>query len=167
MLRHLRNRMIFVALAALAVGQLSVAAQASVPSGARAEDDAAIRENVRQMEAGWNAKSGEQFAKPFAEDADYVVINGRHIRGRDAIGKGHQQIFDTFMKGTTMSFSVKQTRYVRPDVAVVHVGAHLKQSPTAGGGAQEADASITLVMSKEKSGWQIVAFQNTQVEDRH
>ena len=36
----------------------------------RAEDEAAIRENVRQMDAGWNTKSGALFAKPFAEDAD-------------------------------------------------------------------------------------------------
>jgi uncharacterized protein (TIGR02246 family) len=166
MFRHTRNRMIFVAVAALAAAQLSFAAQASPTAGASAEDDAAIRENVRQLEAGWNAKSGEQFAKPFAEDADYVVINGMHIRGRDAIGKGHQQIFDTFMKGTTLGLSVKQTRYVRPDVAVVHVGAHLKQGQSAAGGAQEGEGSITLVMSKEKGGWQIVAFQNTAVSNR-
>jgi uncharacterized protein (TIGR02246 family) len=161
MFRHVRNRMIFVAVAALAAAQLSFAAQASAPSGASAEDDAAIRESVRQMETGWNAKSGEQFAKPFAEDADYVVINGMHIRGRDAIGKGHQQIFDTFMKETTVSVSVKQTRFVRADVAVVHVRSLLK-SPQG-----EAEGSITLVMSKEKTGWQIVAFQNTPVVNRH
>ncbi|HEU4596579.1 MAG TPA: SgcJ/EcaC family oxidoreductase [Pyrinomonadaceae bacterium] len=166
MSRHFTNRMIFVALAALAALQLSVAAQASgQPSGS--DDDAAIRENVRQLEAGWNSKSGALFAKPFAEDADYVVINGLHIRGREAIGAGHQQIFDSFMKETTLALTVKQTRYIRPDVAVVHVGAHLK-APKAAEGAREADAAITLVMSKEKSGWQIVAFQNTQVaNDRH
>ncbi len=166
MSRHFRNRMIFVALAALAAAQLSFAAQAAGRPAAGAADDAAIRENVRQLESGWNAKSGALFAKPFAEDADYVVINGMHIRGREAIDKGHQHIFDTFMKETTISLSVKQTRYVRPDVAVVHVGAHLK-APQAAEGAREADAAITLVMSKDKAGWKIVAFQNTQVAGGH
>lgn len=162
MLRHVRNRMINVALAALAALQFSVAAQASVRPDSSAADDAAIRESVRQLEAGWNSKSGALFARPFAEDADYVVINGMHIRGRAAIDEGHQQIFDTHMKGTTLGLNVKQTRYVRADVAVVHVGARLKL-PQAGGSAKEADAAITLVMSKEKGNWQIVAFQNTQV----
>jgi uncharacterized protein (TIGR02246 family) len=162
MLRHVRNRMISVALAAVAFAQFSVAAQAAGQPNPTAEDDAAIRESVRQMEAGWNTKNGALFAKPFAEDADYVVINGLHIRGREAIGKGHQQIFDTYMKATTIGFTVRQTRYVRADVAVVHVGARLKM-PQADGSAKEADAAITLVMSKEKGGWQIVAFQNTQV----
>ncbi len=166
MLRHAKNRMITVALAALAALQFSPAAQAAVPPDPTAADDAAIRESVRQMEAGWNSKSGAAFSKPFAEDADYVVINGMHIRGRDAIGKGHQQIFDTFMKATTLGLNVKQTRYLRPDVAVVHVGARLKQ-PQPDGSAKETDAAITLVMSKEKGGWQIVAFQNTQVAAAH
>ena len=48
----------------------------------RAADEAAMRENVKQMETGWNTKSGALFAKPFAEDADYVVINGMYIKGR-------------------------------------------------------------------------------------
>ena len=166
MLRHVRSRMITVALAALAAAQFSFAAQAAVRPAATAEDDAAIRENVRQMEAGWNSKSGSQLAGPFAEDADYVVINGLHLRGREAIGKGHQQIFDTYMKATTLGLTVKQTRYVRPDVAVVHVAARLK-SPQPDGSAKETDAAITLVMSKEKGVWQIVAFQNTQVVGAH
>ena len=166
MLRHVRNRMINVALASLAALQFSVAAQAAGRPDASAADDAAIRESVRQLEAGWNSKSGALFAKPFAEDADYVVINGMHIRGRAAIDKGHQGIFDTYMKATTIAFTVKQTRYVRADVAVVHVGARLK-SPQPDGGAKETDATITLVMSKEKGNWQIVAFQNTQVAGGH
>jgi uncharacterized protein (TIGR02246 family) len=150
--------MIFIALtAALAVGSLSMAAQASGARDARADSDAAIRENVRQMEAGWNAKSGALFAKPFAEDADYVVINGMHIQGREAIEKGHQQIFDTFHKNTTLNLSVKQTRYLRADVVIVHVNGSAK-SPQG-----EGEAVITLVMSKAKDGWEIVAFQNTPV----
>jgi uncharacterized protein (TIGR02246 family) len=159
MRRLIRNKMIFIALAALAAfASHSAAAQPAFATDARADDDAAIRENVRQLEAGWNSRSGALFAKPFAEDADYVVINGMHIRGREAIDKGHQRIFDTIFKNTTLSLSVRQTRYLRPDVAVVHVSGRLK-SPQ-----DEGEAAIVLVMSKEKNGWEIVAFQNTQVE---
>jgi uncharacterized protein (TIGR02246 family) len=149
--------MIFVAVAALTLGSLSSAARAAGATDARAETDAAIRENVRQMEAGWNAKTGALFAKPFAEDADYVVINGMHLQGREAIEKSHQRIFDTFHKSTTITLSVKQTRQLRPDVVIVHVDGHAK-SPQG-----ESDAAITLVMSKSDKGWEIVAFQNTPV----
>ena len=33
-------------------------------------DETEIRDNVQQLENGWNKKSGAVFAKPFAEDAD-------------------------------------------------------------------------------------------------
>ena len=148
-------RRVSLALAALVACALYAAAPGAAAGDA---DDAAIRENVRQMEAGWNAKSGAQFAKPFAADADYVVINGNYIKGREAIAEGHQRIFDTFYKESTLSLSVKQVRMLRPDVAVVHVTGSNK-TPT-----RTSEAFITLVMTKESGGWKIAAFQNTEVK---
>ena len=125
----------------------------------READEAVIRESVKQMESGWNTKSGALFAKPFAEDADYVVINGNHIKGRQVIETQHQRIFDTIYKDTTLTLNVKHIRFIRPDVAVVHVGAH-RDGPTK---ELNQGAIITMVMSKEKEGWRITAFQNTAV----
>lgn len=141
---------------------LTAAAQggAPAPDGARAADEAAARENVRQMEAGWNAKSGERFAAPFADDADYVIVNGQHIRGRRHIAEDHQRIFDTFYKATTLSLSVKQVRFLRADVAVVHVAAVLSGQAEP---PHEKSATITLLMTKEAGAWRIAAFQNTPV----
>lgn len=68
-------------------------------------DETMIRAQVAQLMNGWNAKSGAEFAKPFAEDADYVVINGMQLKGRAAIDKGHQYIFDTIYKNSTMTLS--------------------------------------------------------------
>lgn len=153
-----RLRPLAIALAACA---LAATVRAAAPPDSPSADDAAVRENVRQMEAGWNAKSGALFAKPFAEDADYVVINGTHIRGREAIDKGHQRIFDTVFKDSTLALSVKQVRFLRPDVAVVHVDGRntVKQA----GEARVWNAIITLVMVRDGGAWKITAFQNTQV----
>jgi uncharacterized protein (TIGR02246 family) len=127
-----------------------------------AADEAAIRENVKQIESGWNTKSGALLAKPFAEDADYVVINGMYMKGRAVIDAAHQQIFDTIYKDTMVNLTIKQIRFLRPDVAVVHVDGH-RQGPTK---ELEQDARVTLVMTKEKTGWVIAAFQNTAVASR-
>jgi uncharacterized protein (TIGR02246 family) len=128
----------------------------------RAADEAAMRENVKQLESGWNTKSGALFAKPFAEDADYVVINGNHIKGRAEIEQGHQRIFDTIYKDTTLSLNVKQIRFLRSDVAVVHVSGH-REGPTK---EVTGDAIMTMVMTKEARSWKIAAFQNTAVASR-
>jgi uncharacterized protein (TIGR02246 family) len=122
-------------------------------------DEAAMRENVKQLETGWNTKSGAVFAKPFAEDADYVVINGLYIKGRAVIETQHQRIFDTIYKDTTLSLTVKQIRFLRPDVAVVHVSGQ-RVGP---GKDHNQEAMMTLVMTKTKDGWLIAAFQNTQI----
>ena len=54
---------------------------------------------------------------------------------------------------------VQQIRFLRPEVAVVHVKGQ-RTSPT---GEQTQGALITLVMTKEKTGWTIAAFQNTAI----
>ncbi len=128
----------------------------------RSADETAIRENVRQLESAWNAKSGPAFAKPFAEDADYVVINGMYLKGRPTIDKMHQQIFDTIFKDTTLTLKVRQIRFLRSDVAVVHVDGH-RDGPTKD---LVQDALLTLVMTKEKDRWIVAAFQNTAVVSR-
>lgn len=129
----------------------------------RAADEATIRENVKLLETGWNKKSGAVFAKPFAEDADYVVINGMYIKGQPTIEKAHQQIFDTIYKETTITLTVKQIRFLRPDVAVVHVNGD-RTGPTQD---LQQKAMLTLVMTKEGQGWTIAAFQNTGVAGKN
>ena len=123
-----------------------------------AADEAAIRENVKQLVSGWNTRSGALFATPFGEDADYVVINGNYIKGRVAIEQGHQRIFDTVYKDTTLTLEVKQIRFLRSDIAVVHVSGRLE-----GPKDDTHAAMITMVMTKEKQGWKIAAFQNTAI----
>lgn len=128
----------------------------------RAADEAAIRDNVKQLETGWNTKSGATFAKPFAEDADYVVINGMYIKGRETIATAHQQIFDTIYKDTKIVLTLKQVRFLRPDVAVVHASGH-RDGPTS---ELIQDVMLTFVMTKEGQVWTIAAFQNTAVVKR-
>ena len=129
----------------------------------KSADETAIRAQVEQMMKGWNAKNGAEFAKPFAEDADYVVINGMQIKGRAGIAKAHQGIFDTIYKNSTISLSAETIRFLKPDVAVVHVAGSLKV--TEGDSIRTTNARITLTMTKTDGRWEIAAFQNTEVQN--
>jgi uncharacterized protein (TIGR02246 family) len=42
----------------------------------RREDEAAIRQLVQNMQEGQNRKDGELFASAFAQEHDYIAING-------------------------------------------------------------------------------------------
>ena len=141
---------------------VSFYAQEKAKTSEASRDEAAIRANVEQMAKGWNAKSGAEFAKPFAEDADYVIVNGMQIKGRAIIDKSHQDIFDTIYKNSTVSVSVEQIRFLRPDVALVHVRSSL--SVTRENSTRTTSGKITLVMTKNKDNWEVAAFQNTQIQ---
>lgn len=127
-------------------------------------DDAQIKTLVQHMEDGWGKKDGKLFAKGFADNADYVVINGMYINGKENIAGGHQGIFDSFYKETTLEIGVLSIRYLRPDIAIVHVNAHLTGNSM--GKPVNHKAMITLVAEKTTNGWQIDAFQNTKIEEQ-
>jgi uncharacterized protein (TIGR02246 family) len=102
---------------------------------------------------------GSAFAAPFAADADFVNIRGEHFQGRDSIAVGHAAIFQTIYAGSTNRYTVEAARLLRPDVALVRVHATLDvpEGPLAG----HHRARISLVLTKERDGWEIAAFHNT------
>lgn len=126
------------------------------------QDEAAVRAIVQSVQDAWNAHDGRAFAAPFTADADYVVVNGLHLKGREAIEKGHTQIFSTIYKESRNAATIKSVRFIRPDVAVAHVEWHLEYSM--GGQTMKGHAINTMVMTKEGGKWGIAAFQNTPVQ---
>ena len=89
-------------------------------------DRNAITAIVSDMEAAWNSGDGQKFGAPFAADADFVTIRAEHFRGREAISSGHAAIFRTIYAGSVNQFTIESLRFLRPDVALVHVDAVLK-----------------------------------------
>lgn len=133
-------------------------------SSSRSKDEAAIKAIIQQLQDGWNAGDGKAFAAPFAEDADYVIVNGMRIKGRDVIASGHQNIFDTIYKNSHNSASIKSIRFLRQDIAIAHVEWNLKYSE--GGSPREGKAINSLVLTKESGQWSIAAFHNTPITAR-
>ncbi len=85
-----------------------------------------------------------------------------HIKGRSAIAKGHQQIFDAIYKVSRVAVTIKQMRFLRPDVAVVHSESNLTFKVN--GEEKKGSGFVTLVMTKDKGKWSIAAFQNTAIQ---
>jgi uncharacterized protein (TIGR02246 family) len=127
----------------------------------RAEDEAAIRAIVIRLQDAWNAGDSKAFAAPFAEDADYVVINGMRIKGRAIIDSGHRGIFDTVYKGSNNTASIQSVRFLRDDVAIAHVEWLLKYRE--GDTPREHKAMCSIVLTKQNGQWSITAFHNTRI----
>lgn len=139
-------------------------AQESPKGPEMSKDEASVRQIVQQLETGWNNHDGKAFAAPFAADADYVVVDGMYVKGRDAIEKGHQGIFDAIFKDSTNKATVKGVRFVRPDVAIVHVEWNL--TVRSEGKEEKGRALNTMFMAKENGKWSIAAFHNTPIREQ-
>ena len=130
-----------------------------MPADLASADRAALESIVRQLEVAWNAMDGSAFAAPFAAEADFVNIRGEHYRGQAAIAAGHTAIFRTIYAGSTNHFTVEGARLLRPEVALVRVHSMLDapRGPLSG----RHGARFSLVLTKERGGWEIAALHNT------
>lgn len=133
--------------------------------GNKIANEKALSVLFQQMIDGWNQGDGQAYAAPFTEDADYVIIDGMHIKGREAIAFGHQHNFDTVYKGRKMEGHVKDIRFLSTDIALLHADGVL-QIPGQAGVASEQPATMTIVAIRQTDGWGFTAFQNTRIEER-
>jgi uncharacterized protein (TIGR02246 family) len=144
----------------IALTAISTVAQSSNKDSAA--DETAIRQIVQQVQDGWNTHDGKAFAAPFAEDADYVIVNGQHIKGRTMIETGHTAIFATIYKDSRNAATIKSIRFPAAGVAITHIEWNLEFR--LGGELQKGQAMNTMVMLKDKGKWSIAAFHNTPIQ---
>src|SRR5215470_19839748 len=92
------------------------------------QDEVSIRKLIDGLVAGWNAQDGRAFARQFAADADFTNVMGLRAHGREVIARGHDELFATVFKGTTLLPAIEQVRFLRPDVAVAEVVLTLREN---------------------------------------
>ena len=154
----------FTLIALLTASLISVFGQGNTSRNApSAADESAVRALVQKSIEAWNKGSGETFAAQFAEDSDFVVGSGMHLKGRKQNASNHQQIFDTFFKGSRLWLQVKSVRFLRPDVALMHTASKVLK-PGESDASPEPEFIQTSTVSKHGQEWLIDAFQNTPIQ---
>jgi len=115
------------------------------------------------MMEGWNQGDGEAFAAPYVETGDHVGFDGTHLKGRAEIAAQHQQLFDTWVKGSRLVGKVRSVQFLTPEVAVMHaVGGTVMAGES--DLASDRNSIQTLVAVKQEGEWRLAAFQNTRVQ---
>lgn len=64
----------------------------------------------------------------FAEDADFVVITGKYLKGRNEIVTYHAELFTGGFQGSYLEVTSVAIRFLRPDVAVARVATNCSDS---------------------------------------
>ncbi len=122
------------------------------------QDETAVRQIIRDLEAAWNNRDGHAYARSFAEDAHYRVIWGFAVEGREAIAQGHQEIFDGRYRNSRLEMQIENVRFLRPDVAYVEASSHLHNVDM-----PFEKAIATLVAVKENDQWHAMTFNNAGI----
>lgn len=128
----------------------------------RQSDEHAVRQIVEEMRQGWNHGDGEAWAAGFAEDADAISWNGKHVTSRAQNAEVHAWLFANLYRDTTNHLQVNSIRWLGDDVAVLLCETYLTDAK----GERLGSKTLPLmVMHKSQGIWQIVTFQNTAVSE--
>jgi len=126
-------------------------------------DEQAIDDTLKKIEVAWNAADSKAYADIFAEDVTFIHIYGGQLDGRGAVEAAHRHIFDTVYKGSQLRYTLRNVRFVRPDVAIAFSDARLKFYE--GNEARELETRPTFILVKQQGDRQVVAFQNTRISE--
>jgi len=129
----------------------------------RSADEKALRDPFQEIKDGWNQGDGQAYAASFTEDADYIVWNGTHLKGRQAIAAALQQLFETRFQGSRLEGFIQHIRFLSDDIALVHLHGR-PQIPGQAVPAPEQYSIQTLIGIRRADGWRFTAFQNTLIQ---
>jgi uncharacterized protein (TIGR02246 family) len=136
--------------------------QAQTVGGSGDED--AIRKVVAAMTEGFNHHDGKEAAQMYEPDASFVTVRGEVMNGQPAIEKGLTSILSTRAKHSSQRTLDVAVKFLRPDVALVHVTNELSGLVAPDGQALPSHQELSLrVFVKEAGAWRVAAFQNTMI----
>src|ERR1700693_4188389 len=99
------------------------------------------------------------FGDLFTEDADFVVISGKWMKGRNEIVYYHKYLLERHYKGSYSFMDSVTVRFLQPDLAIAHVASGATYM--ADGKEQKRTGLGTAIMVKINGKWLIAAFHNT------
>ena len=143
---------VFFVLTGLSLGTPALA-QAAAATGSP--------EDIKAIEALVHSNPSDHVT----EDVSFTNIFGTVRFGREEFIRRHQEIGQTFFKGTTAKSSITKLRFVRPDVAIADVAGELSGFQKVYPGLPVGKDGILrnkllLVLVKLNGIWWITEFHN-------
>lgn len=78
---------------------------------------AAIKQVLDTYTEAWNRYDSHTLATLFTEDCDYVVVSGGNTHGRQALETSFARNFDSNLKNSTRTDSIRRLRFLTQDIA--------------------------------------------------
>jgi uncharacterized protein (TIGR02246 family) len=138
---------------------MAMLATCSVTMADTAKDEEAIRNVFSAFRHSWDQPGMPGFETLFTEDADFVVITGRWLKGRDEIVRYHRELLRSAYAGSrSLPYSVT-VRFLTTEIAIAHVAAGARYMRD--GQEQTRTGLSTATLVKRNGQWLVAAFHNT------
>jgi uncharacterized protein (TIGR02246 family) len=125
-------------------------------------DESAVRALYRQVLDGWNRRSGDAFAAPFAEDGETIGFDGSQLIGRADIAATLNQIFADHVTAAYVA-KVRNVRMLGTDAAILR--AVVGMVPPGQSKINPAVNAIqTLVAARQDGTWHVALLQTTPAQ---
>jgi uncharacterized protein (TIGR02246 family) len=128
------------------------------------EDVAAINAVIVEMTEGFNKHDAVAASRMYTSDAEFTNVAGRTAKGAAEIEKFLAAGFATRLKAATQKTMDVTIRFIRPDVAIVHVTNQISGFLSPDGSTEPPHDELSIrVFQKETGIWRVGAFHNTTV----
>lgn len=108
-----------------------------------------VAEVLKRIADGWRNGNGEEFAAGFTPDAHFVAFDGTVLRGSRAIGRFHQQAFDTHLKGTRLVVSIEDVVVLGDEATLVFTSGHIERGGGRAGDLTGASVETELFIRQD------------------
>lgn len=128
-------------------------------SASQSTDEIAVKAVFDAFQTSWNTPGMPGFDQLFVPDADFVVITGKWLRGRDEIVSYHRELLRNLYAGSRQFIDQVTVRFVDHQNAVAHIawGAEV----TVEGQRVRRTALGTATLRKSGGRWMIQTVHNT------
>lgn len=139
---------------------LLAAITATTPALAnRSADETAVRAVFEAFRDDWNTAGLHNLANLLTPNADFVVVTGKWLQGRDTIVAYHRDLLKTFYAGSHLTVDEVTVRFVDDRHAVAHLASTVQY--THAGQTVRRPSLATATLDKIDGAWRIDTFHNT------
>jgi uncharacterized protein (TIGR02246 family) len=119
-------------------------------------DTAAIKQFVAGFVDTWNSHDAKGVAMHYVEDGEFTSVKGEVSHGRKELEDHYTTIFTTFLKNAHTTDTVRNIRFLGPDLASVDLD-WLVNEPSAPNGVLRKGL-LTWVLTKRNGQWMVLVY---------
>jgi uncharacterized protein (TIGR02246 family) len=125
-------------------------------------DEEAVSKLPQEFCGAWAEHDGHALAKIMAEDVDFVTVATTYLHGRADFETFRVRLLSGRFKDSTITLLKTATRFLRPDMAVIHCSWKIEGDKNPDGTPRQPRyGMMTLVAEKKNGNWLAIVGQNT------